>query len=138
KVYGSTGVSWWDWQEAGPVARRAISTRVPSVAHPTAVPGMPLLAKGAAGDIVVWGEEPLIPAGDPIVVDGGFGPKALAAVKAFQVQHGLTPDGIIGSATWSALLNYQPTAISWAPGATRLTKRMVKPLTAAAVAAADT
>jgi hypothetical protein len=138
KVYGSTGVSWWDWQDATPVAWRAISTWVPSVAYTTAVPGMPLLAKGAAGDLVVWAQEHLITAGDPVVVDGGFGPKTLAAVKAFQVQHGLTPDGMLGSATWSALLNYQPTAISWAPGATRLTRRTVKPLTAAAVAAADT
>lgn len=36
-------------------------------------------------------------------VDGIFGKKTLAAVKAFQQDHGLTPDGIVGSETWAML-----------------------------------
>lgn len=42
--------------------------------------------------------------GAGIVVDGNFGPKTDAAVKAFQSSHGLEPDGIVGDVTWPALL----------------------------------
>lgn len=37
-------------------------------------------------------------------VDGIFGAKTLAAVKAFQTAKGLTVDGIVGAKTWAALL----------------------------------
>lgn len=37
-------------------------------------------------------------------VDGKFGAKTLAAVKAFQKARGLTVDGIVGRDTWTALL----------------------------------
>lgn len=37
---------------------------------------------------------------DPV---GKFGPKTEAAVKGWQSAHGLTPDGIVGDATWSRL-----------------------------------
>lgn len=36
-------------------------------------------------------------------VDGIFGKKTLAAVKAFQQDNGLTPDGIVGLNTWAVL-----------------------------------
>lgn len=36
-------------------------------------------------------------------VDGVFGPKTEAAVRAYQELHELVPDGVIGSATWCAL-----------------------------------
>lgn len=56
--------------------------------------------------------------------DGAFGPGTLEAVMGFQTAHGLTPDGIVGRATWDALgiapeaaaaIPAQPT-----PGETRL------------------
>ena len=40
-----------------------------------------------------------------IAVDGIFGPDTKNAVIAFQNYAGLTPDGIVGANTWSALLN---------------------------------
>lgn len=38
-------------------------------------------------------------------VDGFFGPITEAAVRRFQREHGLVPDGIVGPNTWAALLN---------------------------------
>jgi hypothetical protein len=39
-----------------------------------------------------------------LVLDGDFGAKTQAAVKWFQQQRGLTPDGIVGNKTWQALV----------------------------------
>lgn len=41
-------------------------------------------------------------------IDGDFGSATLAAVKAFQADHGLTPDGIAGPLTWDALKDDNP------------------------------
>lgn len=42
--------------------------------------------------------------GAALVVDGNFGPKTLAAVKAFQLASGgLVVDGVVGPKTWAAL-----------------------------------
>lgn len=43
--------------------------------------------------------------GARIKPDGIFGPNTDAATRAFQTKHGLTPDGIIGDGTWTALGN---------------------------------
>lgn len=40
-----------------------------------------------------------------VKADGHFGPKTEEAVKAFQRLKGLTADGIVGPATWKALLS---------------------------------
>ncbi len=50
-------------------------------------------------------------------IDGAFGGGVQSGVKAFQRSHGLTPDGIVGPATWAALFpGKQP------PDETELTK----------------
>ncbi len=41
--------------------------------------------------------------GRPLQTDGDFGPGTEAAVKAFQLDHGLTPDGKVGTKTQSAM-----------------------------------
>lgn len=43
-----------------------------------------------------------------IGVDGGFGPATEKAVKAFQQNHGLTPEGIVGDKTWDAIRRTKP------------------------------
>jgi peptidoglycan hydrolase-like protein with peptidoglycan-binding domain len=42
--------------------------------------------------------------GHAVTVDGIFGPKTDAAVRAFQNDRHLTVDGIVGPKTWSALI----------------------------------
>jgi peptidoglycan hydrolase-like protein with peptidoglycan-binding domain len=41
---------------------------------------------------------------DDLDVDGTFGPKTEAAVRAFQQNENLSVDGIVGQQTWTALL----------------------------------
>lgn len=137
-AYGSTGVSWWDWQEAPSYSWQAISSWITKLSSSAAVSGMPTLSKGSAGDLVVWAQEHLRSAGETVAVDGGFGAQTLSAVKSFQLAHGLTADGVIGNATWSALLSYQPATVTWTKPAKKKTIRLARPLTAGAVAAADT
>jgi hypothetical protein len=59
----------------------------------------PTIRLGATGDLVKQVQEKL-----GVTVDGNFGPKTEAAVRAFQRDHGLVPDGIVGSTTWAALV----------------------------------
>ena len=78
----------------------------------TSYPGIPL-RRGAAGPAVVVIQTelnrisqnyPAIPKISP--VDGIFGAQTEAAVRKFQEIFDLTPDGIVGSATWYALVRY--------------------------------
>lgn len=67
--------------------------------EPTAV-----LKKGSSGTGVKWLQWQLNSLGyDCGAVDGAFGAKTLAAVKAFQRAKGLTVDGLVGPATRAAL-----------------------------------
>lgn len=51
------------------------------------------------------------------VVDGKFGSSTEQAVKTFQVNNRLTPDGVVGRDTWSALsILYSPLAICYEDG----------------------
>lgn len=65
----------------------------------------PTLALGDHGDVVATLQQALLDAGfDPGVVDGAFGPATEAAVESFQEAAGLEADGIVGPATWDALI----------------------------------
>jgi Putative peptidoglycan binding domain len=113
RVYGASGVSWWDWQEAPAAAWRAIAQPAGTVPDYVPFNTAASIDKGWQGDLVVWAQEHLISAGYQIPVDGGFGKATKTAVQSFQAQHGLTTDGVIGPETWSALLRYRPAAIHW-------------------------
>lgn len=69
------------------------------------------IRKGSKGEDVKYAQQKLISLGydlSPYGADGSFGTKTQTAVKAFQRDHGLSADGIIGSNTWAALEQASP------------------------------
>ena len=71
----------------------------------------PTLRKGSTGVYVVECQNDLIRLGydlSPYGADGKFGNKTEAAVKAFQKDHGLYVDGVVGPMTWDALDSTDP------------------------------
>ena len=68
---------------------------------------MPLIKRGSKGDAVKKLQEILISNGyscGSYGADGDFGSATENAVKAFQKDHGLTVDGIVGEKTWAKLM----------------------------------
>jgi peptidoglycan hydrolase-like protein with peptidoglycan-binding domain len=67
-------------------------------------PDTPVLSRGASGSVVTALQQGLkkysTPATDPGLVDGDFGPKTRAAVKAYQQDRAVHVDGIVGDQTW--------------------------------------
>jgi len=79
----------------------------------TCIVTIPQLKNGAVGTAVKNAQTLLIAKGYPCggkvtagreTTDGDFGPTTEKSVKSFQAQKNLTADGIIGAATWKALL----------------------------------
>jgi len=62
------------------------------------------ITKGAKGELVKYLQRALVEAGYEVgEIDGIFGTATLSAVRAFQHDHGLTPDGKVGKKTWTAI-----------------------------------
>jgi hypothetical protein len=113
RSYSAAGVSWWDWQEAAPSGWRAVAQAAGPIAQFTASSDLAVIRSGVKGDLVVWAQEHLLAAGYSTTVDGDFGPSTVSAVTAFQTAQGLGVDGIVGPATWQALLRYAPAKVTW-------------------------
>ena len=64
----------------------------------------PLLSQGDQAHPVPSLQYLLRARGHSITVDGIFGPRTDAAVRAFQQSRGLAVDGIVGPNTWTALI----------------------------------
>jgi peptidoglycan hydrolase-like protein with peptidoglycan-binding domain len=64
----------------------------------------PIQKNGSTGEDVRTVQYLLRAQGSTITADGAFGPLTDAAVRQFQGAHGLVADGIVGNATWPALL----------------------------------
>ena len=79
--------------------------------------GKPTIRKGSTGVYVTECQNDLIKLGYSVGstgADGKFGNNTEAGVKAFQKDHKLTVDGIVGTATWNELekcLNESPTHV---------------------------
>ena len=52
-------------------------------------------------DVARW-QERMLARGNPLVVDGIYGPASQEACRHFQEEQGLTVDGIVGAQTWRA------------------------------------
>ena len=119
RAYGAPGISWWDWQEPSSSEWSALSRPAGTLAGYAAETTMASVGRGAVGDLVVWAQEHLVAAGQPVTVDGGYGAATQTAVQNFQTAGGLTPDGVVGPATWAALLRYTPATMIWGQSASR-------------------
>ncbi|WP_027625516.1 N-acetylmuramoyl-L-alanine amidase [Clostridium lundense] len=76
-----------------------------NIPGPITLSNCPLTKIGAKGNIIKWIQNRLNYLGFNCgIVDGDFGSKTLAAIKAFQCKYGLDVDGIIGQNTWKKLL----------------------------------
>ncbi len=69
---------------------------------------LPVLKKGAKGEAVKTVQRLLLQmkySMDGNGADGSLGAATERAVKEYQKEHGMTPDGSVGAATWNKLLN---------------------------------
>jgi hypothetical protein len=107
-----SGFSLFDLEEAQPAELAALlSESIPALAR---VATFPTVSPGADGDEVLWAQEHLNGAGAKLPAGGFYGARTAKAVARFQTRHHLTPDGILGPATWRALLKVRPRVPSWA------------------------
>jgi Putative peptidoglycan binding domain len=113
RAYHAANASWWVWQGLPSANWNALSQHIDSLSGYRANNTYASLGQGARGDLVIWAQEHLVSAGENVSVDGSFGPKTKAAVKRFQSAHRLPSIGVIGPATWSALLRYSPKRVTW-------------------------
>lgn len=103
-LYGSTGYSWWDWEEAAPSAWTALyKTAVVPAKAKVVVP--PTLKTGSSGDLVLWARARLKALGTPVSTTKATFDAALGTgVVAYQAARGLPQTGMVDPATWTRLV----------------------------------
>jgi len=114
RAYGSTGVSWWSWQET----RRKVWPRLSGRLRGDPPGPRPRrefapLPRGARGDLVVWAQELLRGAGLATPVSGRFEGRTERAVRTLQRRSGLEVSGVIDDPTWKQLLTAEPEEVRW-------------------------
>ncbi len=114
RAYGAPGSSFFDLDVAQPEELLALRAAPPTLARRAIV--APTLHAGADGDEIVQAQELLNAAGAHLPVGGFFGAETARAVASFQARHRLQPNGVLGPATWKALLHFHPREPSWASG----------------------
>ena len=132
RAYHAGGVSWWDWQDAAPAQMAGTAVPAGPLAGFVANTTVATLARGSAGDVVVWAQEHLVSAGEAVTIDGEFGPQTQTAVEHFQLSKGLPETGVIDPSTWTALLRYPPAAVTWVLNHRRLTAQVARASSGAA------
>jgi Putative peptidoglycan binding domain len=113
-AYGAPGVSFFDLDAALPEALAALAAPVAALPRRGVV--APTLHAGADGDEIDWAQELLNAAGAHLPVGGFLGAQTTRALARFQARHRLHANGVLGSATWKALLRLHPHEPSWAAG----------------------
>jgi hypothetical protein len=129
RYYGGVtggGISWWDWQDAAPAQLTATARPLGGIPGFVANTAVAELQRGNESDVVVWAQEHLVAAGEQLTIDGDFGPATQAAVEQFQAAKGLSVTGVIDPTTWSALLHYQPVAVTWVLHKNRLSAQAAR------------
>ena len=101
----------WMIHCSGEVKKEKLSKKCTDWAVPKGIDGTviskPTIRRGDQGTYVIECQQDLIQLGYDVGAtgaDGKFGRKTEAAVKAFQANNGLKVDGIVGQATWGALI----------------------------------
>jgi putative peptidoglycan binding protein/glycosyl hydrolase family 25 len=96
------------WPATGPVPKPVPKPGPVPPPKPPPVPvpvtRLPVLSQGATGPAVRTLQALCTARGYPTAIDGTFGPGTKVQVMAVQRHFGLVPDGIVGPATWAALL----------------------------------
>jgi hypothetical protein len=111
RAYGSPGTSFFDLDSAAPGELAALAAAPAPLAR-RALP-LPTLRPGADGDEIVQAQELLNAAGAHLPVGGFFGAQTERALARFQARHRLPATGILGPASWRALLRLRPRVPSW-------------------------
>ena len=93
----------YDTKLAAAYRRYAGTDGLPAGSDNAADGPAPLLGRGSAGDAVRDLQQNLSALGYPLAVDGIFGKDTEKAVCAFQRDHGLDADGIVGPRTFAAI-----------------------------------
>jgi len=89
---------------AGPAVTAVTATTSATLPRATQDLPWPVVRRGSEGQPVRSLQYLLRARGHAVAVDGDFGPRTDAAVRAFQRSRRLAVDGIVGPATWRALL----------------------------------
>ena len=114
--YGSTGVSWWDWQETPAAGWSALAAPLAPLTSVIPNPGYSELKQGSKGDQVLWMQEHLASAIPTQATTGIFDATTTANLEAFQSSHAIAPSGQTEAATWQALLALPPISVDWTGG----------------------
>ena len=113
-TYGLAGTSFFDLDAASSEGLSALATALPRRPRRALAPAT--IHPGADGDEVDWAQELLNAAGARLPVGGFYGAETARAVAGFQRHHRLAATGVLGPATWRALLRRRALEPSWASG----------------------
>lgn len=86
----------------------------------------PTLRQGSRGATVSQLQQKLKAKGFNVTVDGDFGPKTTAAVRAFQQSRGLGADGVVGPNTWAKVNAANPAPPAVSPGTGRSSRPVIR------------
>jgi len=112
--FGLAGTSFFDLDSAAPAGLAALVVPPARARRRAIAPAT--IRPGADGDEVDWAQELLNAGGARLPVGGFYGAETGRAVAGFQRHHRLPATGVLGPATWRALLRLRAREPSWASG----------------------